>query len=34
MFGLGSITEGTLYWKDGMENWRAVEELPEATPPT
>jgi membrane associated rhomboid family serine protease len=29
MFALGSISEGTLYWKDGLEDWRAVEELHE-----
>jgi hypothetical protein len=34
MFTLGSISEGTLYWKDGMEDWRAVEELHEARPTT
>ncbi len=33
MFALGSISEGTLYWKDGMEDWRAVEELHEARTP-
>jgi len=34
MFALGSIAEGTLYWKDGMEDWRTVEELHEAKTPT
>jgi membrane associated rhomboid family serine protease len=34
MFALGSISEGTLYWKDGMEDWHAVEELHEARTPT
>jgi membrane associated rhomboid family serine protease len=29
MFALGSISEGTLYWKNGMEDWRAAEELHE-----
>ena len=27
MLSLGSVSEGTVYWKDGMEDWRSVEEL-------
>ena len=34
MFALGSIKEGTLYWKEGMEDWRAVVELHESSTPT
>jgi hypothetical protein len=33
MMALGSIFGETLYWKDGMEDWRAVEELHEARTP-
>jgi membrane associated rhomboid family serine protease len=27
MMALGSLAAGTVYWKEGMEDWRAVEEL-------
>jgi membrane associated rhomboid family serine protease len=27
MLSLGSIPEGTFYWKEGMEDWRTTEEL-------
>ena len=30
MFSTGSVSDGTVYWREGMEDWRAADELRDA----